>query len=123
MARPKGTLINFENHIKAVREQVAEMEADQRLVIEPTLDSYETLVKTENKIRIEMEKEPPLVTKTYVKGRENSVKNPIYEMFNQTVATKNKTAETLLRLLKGVVDAQDRKPDDPLMEILNGTVE
>ena len=63
------------------------------------------------------------ITKEYVKGRENIVINPLIQSYNQTVGAANKTAETLLKIYKESTNASEEKPDDPLMDILNGTVD
>ena len=123
MARPKSSLINFENQLKEIRKHTIDMPMEQRAIFESTLERYEVLVKQSNKLRIELEKSDLTVTKSYVKGRENIVINPLIGAYNQTVSTANKTAETLTKIIKGFADSKEEKPDDPLMEILNGTVE
>ena len=122
MPRVSKRIEEGKKQIKELRKRAQEMDVEQRLIFETTLDRYETLIEQVDKLRIEMEKSPTTISKEYVKGRENIVVNPIIGAYNQTVATANKTAETLTRIVKGFAEIAGEKPDDPLMEILSGTV-
>lgn len=60
-----------------------------------------------------------LVTKEYVRGRENLYTNPAVSEFNRTTDSANKTVSTLMRILKNLGEGE--KDDvDPLMEVING---
>lgn len=61
-----------------------------------------------------------IVTKGYVKDRENIYMHPVVQQFDRTTDSANKTVATLLRILKafGVDNAEDAI--DPLMDIING---
>lgn len=99
------------------------MEVEQKALLLSTLDRYETQVELCNRLRVEVEKNPTTVTKEYVKGRENIVINPLIQSYNTTVSSANKTAETLLKIFGKAIEAPEEKPDDPLMAILDGTVD
>lgn len=61
-----------------------------------------------------------MVTKGYVKDRENIYMHPVVQQFDRTTDSANKTVATLLKILKsfGVDNAEDAV--DPLMDIING---
>ena len=123
MARPKSNLVLSKNQIAEIRKLADSMEATQQMLFLSTLDRYETQLDLVDKLRAEMEKAPTTVKKEYVKGRENVVINPLIQSYNQSVASANKTAETLMKIYKTNAESLEEKPDDPLMDILNGTVD
>ena len=123
MARPKTSLNNFKTQMKTIRSRAEEMEVEQKAFFLSTLERYETQVELVDKLRIEVNKGETTVTKEYVKGRENIVINPVITAYNQAVASANKTVETLTKILKSFAEIKGEQPDDPLMDILNGTVE
>ena len=61
-----------------------------------------------------------LVTKQYVKGRENLYTNPAVGDFNRTTDSANKTVSTLIRIIKSFGVDESNDDVDPLMEIING---
>ena len=109
--------------MKTIKARAEEMEVEQKAFFLSTLERYETQVELVDKLRIEMEKGETTVKKEYVKGRENIVINPVITAYNQAVASANKTVETLTKILRSFAEIKGEQPDDPLMEILNGTVE
>lgn len=123
MARPKTNLNIFKTQMQEIRRRAEELDVEQKAFFLSTLERYETQVELVDKLRIEVEKGDTTVKKEYVKGRENIVINPVITAYNQAVASANKTVETLTKILKGFADIKGEKPDDPLMDILNGTVE
>lgn len=63
-----------------------------------------------------------LVTKEYVKGRENIYVNPAVTEYNKTTDSANRTVTTLMKIIKGFAkEDEERDSDyDPLMAIING---
>ena len=123
MARPKTELNKFKTQIKAIRERAKDMDVEQQAFFLSTLERYETQVELVDKLRIEVNKGETTVKKEYVKGRENIVINPVITAYNQAVASANKTVETLTKIIKSFAEIKGEKPDDPLIDILNGTVD
>lgn len=60
-----------------------------------------------------------LVTKEYVRGRENLYTNPAVGDYNRTSDSANKTVSTLKKIMKDIEDG-DKDDVDPLMEVING---
>ena len=56
-----------------------------------------------------LEKEGTLVTKVYVKGRENLVANPAISEYNKTSTAANNTINTLIGIIKGFSDLDGKK--------------
>ncbi len=123
MARPKSNFILSKKQIDEIRKLADDMETTQKMLFLSTLDRYETQVELVDNLRKEVEKAPATLTKEYVKGRENVVINPLIGAYNQSVGSANKSAETLMKIYKSSTEASADRPDDPLMDILNGTVD
>ena len=63
-----------------------------------------------------------LVTKEYVKGRENVYTNPAITEYNRTTDSANKTVSTLIKIIKGFGNGTTGSGEDPLELIINGGV-
>jgi hypothetical protein len=61
-----------------------------------------------------------MVEKEYIKGRLNLVVNPVINAYNQTVAGANKTADTMIKILKSVDPETKKAKNDPVLGILKG---
>ena len=84
-----------------------------------TFDRYKTQVRLCLKLSEALESEELVVTKVYVKGRENVMANPLINSINQTFSAANKTAETLIKLIKAADNTEQKKPKkDKLLEAL-----
>jgi len=67
-------------------------------------------------------KDGMLVTKEYVKGRQNVYSHPAISDYNRTTDSANKTVSTLMKIIKGFKD-EDHNGDeeDPLIKAINGS--
>lgn len=61
-----------------------------------------------------------LVTKEYVKGRQNVYSHPAVTQYNRTTDSANKTAATLRRIITTLGSRNGGEEPDPLLEILAG---
>ena len=85
-----------------------------------TFDRYLTQLKLLDELDEARREYGNLVKKEYVKGRENLVISPAVSAYNNTVAGANRTAETLLKIIKGFKAEEQVEAVDPLLEIING---
>lgn len=69
-----------------------------------TFDRYQTQVKILENLREVIESEGTLVTKEYVRGRENVYTHPAIGEFNKTSTAANGTVITLINILKNKRD-------------------
>lgn len=77
------------------------------------------------KILTDLEKvvrqEQALVTKEYVKGRENIYVHPAITEYNKTRSSANNTVATLLKIIDKAKDQENKGDEhDPLWDFLNG---
>lgn len=72
---------------------------EQNFFFVTTLKRYEFQMKILNQLEEEINKSDVLVTKEYVKGRENIYTNPLIHEYNRTCTSANQTVQTLLKIV------------------------
>lgn len=87
-----------------------------------TFERYQVQLDTLAELEKTIQSGDLLVSKEYVKGRENIYIHPAIKAYNSTVDSANKTVATLMRILKNFnVDTDDPEEEtDPLMKMING---
>ncbi len=89
-----------------------------------TFKRYQVQLNILNELQKSMDKDGVLVTKEYVKGRENVYSHPAVADYNRTTDSANKTVTTLMKILSGFNQQEDKGEDeDPLLKIINGVNE
>ena len=75
------------------------------------------------KLEKAMKKDGMLVTKQYVKGRENVYSSPAVKDYNSTTDSANRTVSTLMKIIRNwnVNDEDENGDIDPLMKMINGS--
>ena len=63
-----------------------------------------------------------IVTKEYIKGRENVYTSPAVKEYNNTADSANSTIKTLMKIIKEFNVSDQSSTQDPLMKIINGDV-
>lgn len=85
-----------------------------------TFQRYLVQIKILEDLEREIEEAGALVTKEYVKGRENIYTNPAINAYNNTTNSANKTVATLLKIVQGFRAEDKQEEVDPLLAIING---
>lgn len=85
-----------------------------------TFERYQVQLSILNQLKETIEKEGTLVTKEYVKGRENLYTSPAVTEYNRTTDSANKTVSTLIRIINGFKKSDESNEEDPLLKIING---
>lgn len=85
-----------------------------------TFKRYQVQLNILNQLEETIKKEGTLVTKEYVKGRQNLYTSPAVSEYNRTTDSANKTVSTLIRIINGFKKADEQSEDDPLLKIING---
>lgn len=87
-----------------------------------TFKRYQVQLNILNDLEKSMKEDGVLVTKEYVKGRQNVYSHPAVADYNRTTDSANKTVATLMRILKNfnVDESNNGNEEDPLMKIING---
>ena len=87
-----------------------------------TFQRYQTQIGVLDKLEKIIAETDTLVTKEYVKGRENLYTNPAITEYNRTTDSANKTVSTLIRIIDGFKREEEEREEDPLLKIINGEV-
>lgn len=84
-----------------------------------TFKSYMFQLEVLDKLEAAINEIGTLVTKEYVKGRENICANPAIDKYNSTADSAKKAVSTLIKIIKSF-EADDKDGEDPLLEMING---
>ena len=85
-----------------------------------TFDRYQTQLEVLEKLKAAINNDGVLVTKEYVKGRENVYTSPAVADYNRTTDSANKTVSTLMKIIK-IFNVEESTEDvDPLLLAING---
>jgi len=85
-----------------------------------TFDRYQTQIAILDDLKKRISDSETLVTKEYVKGRENVYTNPAITEYNRTTDSANKTVSCLIKIIKGFKGEGSAEDVDPLLAIING---
>ncbi|MBR5879017.1 MAG: hypothetical protein IKY91_05645 [Akkermansia sp.] len=72
---------------------------EQNVFFASTLQRYQVQLSILKQLEAEIEKSGVLVTKQYVKGRENVYTHPAVTDYNRTATAANQTVQTLLKII------------------------
>ena len=85
-----------------------------------TFKRYQVQLRILSELEQSLTKEGMLVSKEYVKGRQNLYANPAVAEYNRTVDSANKTVGTLMKILRNANNEEQGDEEDPLMALING---
>lgn len=88
-----------------------------------TFERYKEQLRFLKKLKKTIDENDVLVTKEYVKGRENIVVNPAITEYNKTATAANGTVTTLIGIIKGFSEDEKGEKDSALAEILKAMKE
>ena len=84
-----------------------------------TFKRYQVQMKIMTELEKQINETGALVSKEYVKGRENIYTNPAISEYNKTATAANGTVATLLKILTTLAEEDDKQPADLMSEFLN----
>lgn len=84
-----------------------------------TFKRYQVQMKIMQDLEKQINEVGALVSKEYVKGRENIYTNPAISEYNKTATAANGTVATLLKILTTLADEEDKQPADLMSEFLS----
>ena len=85
---------------------------DHRYIFESTLETYFQLIKNFKVLKEALEADGCLITKEYVKGRQNVCIHPAMSEMNKTVNMLNSTAKTLIAIIKDLGSENKEEVDE-----------
>lgn len=93
---------------------------EQNFLFLTTFKRYQVQLKILNELEQKIQEDGSLVTKEYVKGRENVYTHPAIGEYNKTSQSANNTVVTLIKILKDLrkEEAGDGGERDELFDVL-----
>lgn len=84
-----------------------------------TFKRYQVQMKIMNNLEKAINEDGSLVTKEYVKNRENIYTHPAIAEYNKTATAANGTVATLLKILTTLAEEEEKQPADLMSEFLS----
>lgn len=84
-----------------------------------TFKRYQVQMKIMTELEKAIHEDGSLVTKSYVKDRENIYTHPAIAEYNKTATAANGTVATLLKILTTLAEEEKKEPADLMSEFLN----
>lgn len=108
----------LENKAKEILELAEQLEEQQSYLFITTFNRYLVQLRILDELEDKINAEGTLVTKEYVKGRENIYTHPAITEFNRTSTSANQTVQTLIKIIKDLKKQENTEQQDKLLEIL-----
>ena len=111
---------NLNEQAQEILEIAQKHGVEQNFFFITTFKRYQVQIGILNDLEKTIREDGILVTKEYVKGRENVYSHPAIADYNRTTDSANKTVVTLMKIITTLRNRQDDDEPDQLLEILNG---
>lgn len=107
---------------KEILEQAEQAGVKANFLFTTTFHTYIKQIEYLRKLEKNIEDEGMLVSKEYVRGRKNLYVSPALSAYNKTVDSANKTANSLMRIIRdGQMGDTSEIDRDPLFDIINNS--
>lgn len=110
--------MNLEEKAKEILRIAEQHGVEQNFLFLTTFNRYQVQLKILNDLKAKIEEGDALVTKEYVKGRENVYTNPAIGEFNKTTTSANQTVVTLIKIIKSLRTDEEGDDEDELLKAL-----
>ena len=114
--KKKLTLNEQANEILAIEEKHG---VEQNFFFLTTFKRYQVQINILNDLERQIKEQGSLVTKEYVKGRENIYTHPAIGEYNKTATAANQTVTTLVQIIKELRDNESDAGSE-IMSFLRG---
>lgn len=99
MSVEKTESINLNEKAKELFEMAQQAGVEQNFFFMSTFKRYQVQLSILSQLESEIRKAGVLVTKQYVKGRENVYTHPAVTDYNRTATAANQTVQTILKII------------------------
>jgi len=111
--------LNLNEQAQEILEIAQKHGVEQNFFFITTFKRYQVQIGILNDLEKTIREDGILVTKEYVKGRENVYSHPAIADYNRTTDSANKTVSTLMRIITTLRNRNDEDVEDPLLNILS----
>lgn len=112
--------LNLDQKAEEILKVAESYNVDKNFFFITSFRRYTVQIKILEELEKTLHNDGVLVTKQYVKGRENVYTHPAIKDFNRTTDSANKTVATLLKIIRNFNSDETDKNDDPLSKLING---
>lgn len=110
---------NLEKQAKEILKIAQEHGVEQNFFFITTFKRYQVQIDILDKLEEKINEDGPLVTKEYVKSRQNVYTHPAIGEYNKTATSANQTVATLIKIIKSLrTDDGGSESTDDLMSAL-----
>lgn len=114
--------LNLKEQAEEILKIAEERGVHQNFFFMTTFKRYQVQIQMLNDLERALKERGTLITKEYVKGRQNLYDNPAINAYNRTSDSANRTVATIMKIISGFDDDENKeKEKDPLMKIINGS--
>ena len=111
--------MNRKQQAKEVLKIAQEHGVEQNFFFITTFERYQVQLDILDNLQQKIEEDGALVTKEYVKGRENVYTHPAIGEYNKTCTSANQTVATLIKIIKSLRDNDgENDGEDELLKAL-----
>lgn len=118
--------MNLNEQAQEILRIAAQHGVEQNFFFITTFKRYQVQIKILTDLESKIKEDGPVVTKEYVKGRQNVYTNPAISEYNKTSTAANQTVQTLMKIITTMRNEDDGNQDgdtgtgDELMDFLRG---
>ncbi len=111
--------LNLNEQAKKILEIAQQHGVEQNFFFITTFKRYQVQINILNELEKKINEDGTMVTKEYVKGRENVYTHPAIGEYNKTATASNQTVVTLIKIIKELRnDNDDGEQKDELLQAL-----
>lgn len=99
--------IDLNKQAKEILEIAQKYGVEQNFLFITTFKRYQVQINILNELEQKIKTDGSLVTKEYVKGRENIYTHPAIGEYNKTSTSANQTVATLIKIVKSLRNDED----------------
>ena len=114
--------LSLQEQAKEVLRIAQEHGVEQNFFFITTFKRYQVQINILTELEKKIQEDGALVTKEYVKGRENVYTHPAISEYNKTCTSANQTVATLIKIIKSLRNGEDENDgEDELLRALGIT--
>ena len=110
---------DFEAEAQEILEKAEALGLEYNFLFKTRFNNYLDLLRNMKHLKEEYETDGYFISKEYVKGRGNLYVHPAVTEYNKCVTNANRTAETLLKIIKECKEEKNDDAKDPLLDLMN----
>ena len=114
--------LNLQEQANDILEIAEKYGVEQNFLFITTFQRYQVQLKILSDLQVKIKEDGALVTKEYVKGRENVYTHPAISEYNKTCTSANQTVATLIKIIKSLRNGDEENGgEDELLRALGIT--